>query len=89
MQGEMEKAKPLEYYPSVKDIFKELGWQSNTKISIPAMEKKTNQPIIEPLTDQEQEEDYEVNLHISTFTSKDSSTEDTNPLQIVNVPTEQ
>ena len=55
-------------------------------MSIPAMVKKANQPIVEPLIEQEQEEDYEVNLHISTFTSKYISTEEKNPLQIVTTP---
>ena len=41
------------------------------------------------LTDQEKEEDYEFHLHISTFTSEDSSTMEHNPLQIENAPTEQ
>ena len=44
---------------------------------------------MEPLTNQKKEEDYEVHLHISTFTSKDNPKQDKNPLQIVNVPTTQ
>ena len=50
--------------------------------------KEINHSIVEPLTDQEKEEDYEVHLHISTFTSEDNTIEEQNPLQIENVPTE-
>ena len=52
---------------------------------IPVMVKQTNQPIIEPMTDQEKEEDYEVHLHIRTFTSEDTPEEEKNNLQIVTV----
>ena len=41
------------------------------------------------MTDQEKEEDYEFNLHISTFTSGDPLTEGQKPIQIENSPTEQ
>ena len=50
------------------DIFIELARQSDTKISIPSIAKKNNQPIVNPLTDQEKEEYYEVHIHIITFT---------------------
>ena len=86
MQGEKATAKPLDYYPTVKEIFRELARQSNTKLSIPAKSKEINQTIEEPLTDQEKEEDYELRLHISTFMSDDILTEDTNTLQITIVP---
>ena len=57
-----------------------------TKTDIPILEaaKENNQVIIQPLTDQEKEEDYEVNLHISTFTSGDTPREWKKPLQIEN-----
>ena len=45
-----------------------------------------DQPIIEPLIDQEKEEDYEVHLHISTFTMGDTPTEVVSTLQVVIVP---
>ena len=41
------------------------------------------------MTDQEKEQDYEVNLHVITFTLWDISTEGQKPLQIENAPTEQ
>ena len=82
----MAKAKHLDYYWKVDDIFKELRWQSTTKSSIQAMAKKANQSIVEPLTDQEKEEDYEVNLHISAFTSGDNPIEEKIPLQVVTIP---
>ena len=50
MQGAKGKAKPLDYYPIVKDIFQELARQSNTKISIPTKAKEVNLTIEEPLT---------------------------------------
>ena len=60
IQGEKEKAKPLDYYPTVEEIFHKLAQQSGTKLSIPAKAKEINQTIEEPLTDQEKEEDYEL-----------------------------
>ena len=51
MQGEKSKAKPLDYYPAVEEIFCELAPQSNTKLSIPAKAKEVNITIEEPLTD--------------------------------------
>ena len=86
MQGEKATMKPLDYYPTVEDIFRELAWQSNTKISIPAKSKEINQPIEEPLTNQEKEEDYELHLHISTFMFNDIPAEDTSRLQLTIVP---
>ena len=53
MQGEKAKAKPLDYYTIVEEIFQELARQSNTELSIPAKDKEINQPIEEPLTDQD------------------------------------
>ena len=51
MEGEKAIAKPLDYYPTVEEIFQELARQSNTKLSIPAKSKEINQPIEEPLID--------------------------------------
>ena len=79
------KAKPLDYCPSFDEIFQELARQSNTKLSIPARFKSTNQLIEKPLIDQEKEEDYELHLYISTFMSEDTLTEDTSKLQLVTV----
>ena len=42
MQGAKAKAKRLDYYSTVDDIFQELARQSNTKLSIPARDKETN-----------------------------------------------
>ena len=86
MKGVKAKAKPLDYYLSVNEIFQELARQSNTKLSIPAKAKATNQPIEEPLTNQEKEEDYKLGLYISTFMSEDIPVEDTNILQLTTVP---
>ena len=74
------KAKPLDYYPSLYEIFQELARQSNTKVSTPARDKEMNQKIEEPLSDQEKEEDYELRLYISTFMLEDIPTEDTSKL---------
>ena len=60
MQGEKAKARPLDYYPTVEEIFRELARQSGTKLSIPAKAKEVNLEIEEPLTNQEKEEDYEL-----------------------------
>ena len=49
MQGLKSKAKPLDYYPTFEEIFRELARQSNTKLSIPAKAKEVNLTIEEPL----------------------------------------
>ena len=88
-QGSTTKEKPLDYYPKIEEIFTEFARKTKTNIPIPKAAKENNQVIIDPLTDQEKEEDYEFNLHIITFTSRDSPTEEKNPLKIENVLTEQ
>ena len=85
MKGVAVKDKHLDCYPTDEEIFKELSLQSNTKISIPAAAKKRNQPILEPLTDQEKEEYYEVHLHINTSTSKETPIEEKNTFHIVTI----
>ena len=86
LQGAGGKFEPLNIYPSVEDIFAELTRQSNTKLDIPPVAKKVDQPIVEPLTNQEKEEEYEVRLHISTFTLNDSLIEELSTLKIAIVP---
>ena len=86
MQRAEAKAKPLNYYPTVEEIFRELALQSSTKLSIPAKAKEGNLAIEEPLIDQEKEEDYELWLHINTFVSEETPAEDTNRLQITIIP---
>ena len=86
MQGAKEKSKPLDYYPTVEEIFCELDRQSGTKLSIPAKVNELNLAIEEPLTDQEKEENYELRLHINTFMSEETSAEDTNRLQLAIIP---
>ena len=81
MQGAKAKSKPLDYYPTVKDIFQELAQQSNTKLLLLERGKEINQQIEEPLTTQEKEEDYEVLLYISNFMSEDIPIEDTSKIQ--------
>ena len=88
-QGSTTKAKPLDYYPTVEDIFTYLDRKVKTDIPIPEVAKENNQVIIEPLINQEKEEYYEFNLHISTLTSWDTPTEAQKPLQIENALTEQ
>ena len=57
-----------------------------TKLSIPAREKEIYFLIEEPVTNQEKEEYYELNLYISTFVSEETPTEDTSRLQIIIKP---
>ena len=57
-----------------------------TKIPIPEAAKQVDFSIIEPLTDQEKEEDYELNLYISTFVSEDSLTVPTSRVHITVKP---
>ena len=76
MQGVAVKANSLDYCPSVEYIFANLSRQSNTKIAILMFAKKTDQAIVEPLTNQEKEEDYEVHLHINTFTLENTPVEE-------------
>ena len=86
MQGTKTNAKTLDYYPAVEDIFLELSRQAGTKVPIPAKEKETNFSIEEPLTDQEKEEDYELNLYISTFVLKETPVRGPGRLQIIIKP---
>ena len=81
-------AEPLEYYPTVEEIFDELSQQSKTNIIIPVGTREINFSIVEPLTDQE-EEHYEFHLHINTFTSEDSLIEEKNLVHIENTQKEQ
>ena len=73
MQGDDSNAKALDYYPSIDQIFRELSRQAKKKIPVPAAAKQIDFSIEEPLTDQEKEEDYELNLYISTFVSEETS----------------
>ena len=73
MQGQDPKAQDLDYYPTVDQIFRELTRQAQRKIQILEAAKQVDFSITEPLTDQEKEEDYELNLYINTFVSEDTS----------------
>ena len=53
---------------------------------MPEAAKQVDFSIEEPLTDQEKEEDYELNLYISTFVSKDTSIDHTGRVQITIKP---
>ena len=86
MQGEASNSKALDYYPSVDQIVRELSRQTKTKIPVPEVVKQVDFSIEEPLTDQEKEEDYELNLYISTFVSKEALVEHTGRLQITIKP---
>ena len=57
-----------------------------TEVSIPAKEKETNLSIEEPFTDQEKEEDYELNLYISTFVLEETPVKGTSRVQIIIKP---
>ena len=72
MQGVDSNVKALNYYPSIDQIFRELSRQAKTKIPVPAAVKQIEFSIEEPLTDHEKEEDYELNLYISTFVSEET-----------------
>ena len=86
MQGENPKANALDYYPTVDQIFWELSRQAKKKIPIPKAAKQVNFSIVEPLIDQDKEEDYELNLYISTFVSEDTPVEPTGRVQIIIKP---
>ena len=60
--------------------------QEKTKIPVPEAAKQVNFSIIEPLTDQEKEEDYELNLYISTFVSEDTPTVPTSRVHLTVKP---
>ena len=77
MQSDDSNAKALDYYPSVDHIFRELSRQAKTKIPVPVTRKKIDFSIEETLTDQEKEEDYELNLYISTFVLEETLVEHT------------
>ena len=53
---------------------------------MPKASKQVNFSIKEPLTDQEKEEDYELNLYISTFVSEYIPVEPTGRVQITIKP---
>ena len=86
MRGQDPKAKDLDYCPTVEFFFRELTRQAGEKVPIPEAAKKVNFSTIEPLTDQEKEEDYELNLYISTFVSEDTPTGTTSRVHITVKP---
>ena len=86
MQGDNSNTKALDYYPYVDQIFRQLTRQAKTKIPVPEAAKQDNFSIEEPLTDQEKEEDYELNLYISTFVSEDIPVKPTDRVQITIKP---
>ena len=86
MRGQDPKAQDLDYYPTVEHIFRELTRQAGTKVPILEASKQVDFSIIEPLTDQEKEEDYELNLYISTFVSEDAPTVTTSQVHITVKP---
>ena len=86
MRGQDPKAQDLNYYPTVDHIFRELTRQEKMKIPVPEAAKHVEFSIVEPLTDQEKEEDYELNLYISTFVSEDTPTVTTSRVHITVKP---
>ena len=86
MQGDNSNAKSLNYYPSVDQIFRELSRQAKTKILVPTIAKQIDFSIEKLLTDQEKEENYELNLYISSFVSEETPVEHTGQLQITIKP---
>ena len=75
MQGAKTNEKTLDYYPTIEEIFRKLSLLAGTKVPIPAKAKEIEFSIEEPLIDQEKEEDYELNLYISTFVSEETPVE--------------
>ena len=86
MQGDHPKATALDYYPTAEQIFRELTRQAKTKIPVPEAAKQVDFSVTEPLTDQEKEEDYELNLYISTFVTEDTPAETTSQVHITIKP---
>ena len=86
MKGEESNAKSLDYYPYVDQIFQELSRQAKTKIPVLAAANPIDFSIEEPLINQEKEEDYELNLYISTFVLEETPIEHTGRLQITIKP---
>ena len=86
IQSQNPKSQDLDYYPTVEHIFRELTRQAQTKIPIPEAAKQVDFSIIEPLTNQEKEEEYELNLYISTFVLEDTPTEPTSRVHITIKP---
>ena len=86
MQGEASNAKSLDYYLTVDQIFRELSRQTKTKIPVLEAAKQVEFSIEVPLTDQEKEEYYELNLCISTFVSEDIPFEPTGWVHITIKP---
>ena len=60
--------------------------QAQTKIPIPEAAKQVEFSIIEPLTKQEKEEDYELNIYINTFVSEDTPAVPTSRVHITVKP---
>ena len=86
MQYDNSNAKTINYYPSVDQIFQELSQHARTKIPVPTVANQIDFLIEEPLIDQEKEEDYELNLYISTFVSEETLVEHIVQLQITIKP---
>ena len=86
MQGQDPKSQDLNYYPMVDHIFWELTRQAQRRIQIPEATKHVNFSTIEPLTDQEKEEDYNINIYISTFVSEDTLAKPTSRVHITVKP---
>ena len=86
MQGEHLKDAALDYYPIAEKIFSDLTRQAKTKIPVPEAAKQVDFSIKEPLTDQEKEEYYKLNLYISTFVLEDTPVEPTSHVQITIKP---
>ena len=86
MQGEDPKAAVLDYYLTTEQIFQELTRQAKTNIPVLEAAKQVDFSVKEPLTDQKKEEDYMLNLYISTFVLEDTPVEPTGWVQITIKP---
>ena len=86
MQDVKSNGKARNYYSSVEQIFRELSRQVGTKIPIPAKAKEIDFSIEKPLTNQEKENYYELNLYISTFVLEETLFDHTGRLQIIIKP---
>lgn len=88
LQGIGGAARTLKFYPSIDEIFNELNRQSNTILTIPAKARDVSVPVVEPLIDQEKEEEYEGRLYMHTFIYEAEPTVAKRPLALTLTPHE-
>ena len=82
LQGAGGIVRELKFYPSFKEIFNEISWKSNTILDIPSIGRSFDQRMAKPLTEAKKDEDYEICVHLNTFTLDRDNPGDINPLRI-------